>query len=58
MKLASGKNEVVGMSIVAGGDEEISDESRIGGNGMLLTGCEGGYGKRTKLEDYPRHGRC
>jgi DNA gyrase subunit A len=38
---------VVGMVVIPGGKDE----------GVLLTGCENGYGKRTPLSDYPVKGR-
>lgn len=54
------EDQVVGMVVVApsdaNGDKEEGD-SRIGADATLLTVCEHGYGKRTKLGDYRPQGR-
>ncbi len=51
-------DRVVGMAVIAGGENGSSDaEARIDSNATLLTVCENGYGKRTKLEDYRTQGR-
>ncbi len=51
-----GDARVVSMVVVAG-DEQSDLRSRINASATLLTVCENGYGKRTKLEDYRVQGR-
>ncbi len=62
-------DSVVGMTVVggdsaatassAGKPEEslLTEEARISRDGMLLSVCENGYGKRSALEDYRVQGR-
>lgn len=46
-------DEVVGMVVVAGNENGDDDSSgRINASATLLTVCENGYGKRTRLDDY------
>lgn len=53
-------DEVVGMVVVAGSaDVEGAEgaDSRPDENAYLLTACENGYGKRTRIQDYRRQNR-
>ncbi|WKZ57635.1 MAG: DNA gyrase subunit A [Bdellovibrionota bacterium] len=44
---------VVGMTVIAkAGQEKLQGYKRVDESGTLLTVCEHGYGKRSKLEDY------
>lgn len=52
-------DEVVGMVVVAGdADDSGKDAIRVDRNATLLTVCENGYGKRTKIEDYRAQNRA
>lgn len=53
-------DEVVGMVVVAGSADPEGVEgadSRPDENAFLLTACENGYGKRTRIQDYRRQNR-
>ena len=53
-------DEVVGMVVVAGSADAEGIEgadSRPDENAFLLTACENGYGKRTRIQDYRRQNR-